>query len=124
VLIVMPDQGRRALLRAALRDTGYDALGAPDFAEALSYPATERGRGPVRLVILDQAVLLDGDDAPLTRLLNRFGEPTTLLLSSAMAPRPESSFGRVIQRPTSIAHITRAVQHLLALPAATAHPMD
>jgi hypothetical protein len=120
----MADRGPRALLRAALRDAGYDALGAPDLGAALSYPATEAGRGPVRLIILDQAVLLGVGDAPVTRLLNRYGEPTTLLLASAMAPRPQHSRGRVIQRPTSIADITRAVQHLLALPAATAHPVD
>src|SRR4051812_45044558 len=45
VLIVMAAQWPRALIRAALQETGYDALGARDLDEALTYPVDEAGRG-------------------------------------------------------------------------------
>jgi hypothetical protein len=56
VLLVMPDRWHRALLRAQLRELGYDALGAPDLAGGLLYPAPEPERGPVALIVVDQAV--------------------------------------------------------------------
>src|SRR3954470_19927901 len=51
VLLVMPDQWPRALLRAALRDAGYDAVGAPGLSAALRYRPAVADRGPVRLVV-------------------------------------------------------------------------
>jgi len=123
VLIVMAEQWPRAQLRAALREAGYDALGASDLDEALTYPAVERGRGPVRLVVLDQAVLQGGREAALPGLLRHHGEPATLLLASVMAVPPSGPWSQVLQRPASIADIMRAVQALLELPA-TAHPID
>jgi DNA-binding response OmpR family regulator len=123
VLIVMADQWPRALLRAALRELGYDALAASDLEEALSYPASDAKRGPVRLVILDQRVMGSEHESLLTRLMDRFGQPATLLLASTMTP-PTNISGRVIQRPASIADITRAVQTSLAVPTASARPID
>jgi hypothetical protein len=123
VLIVMAEQWPRAQLRAALREAGYDALGASDLDEALTYPAVERGRGPVRLVVLDQAVLQGGRDAAVPGLLREHGEPATLVLGSVMARPPSGPWSQVLQRPASIADIMRAVQALLELPA-TAHPID
>jgi Response regulators consisting of a CheY-like receiver domain and a winged-helix DNA-binding domain len=57
VLLVMPEQWPRALLRAELRERGYDALGAPGVAAALAYPVSAPARGPVRLILIDQAAL-------------------------------------------------------------------
>lgn len=120
----MQDQWLRAQLRAALREAGYDALGAHDLAEALTYPTEERGRGPVRLVVLDQPVLQNGTDSAVTRLIRRHDGPATLLLARAVTSLPSGAWDQVIQRPASIADVLRAVQRLLALPAATAHPID
>src|SRR4051794_21364037 len=88
VLLVMPEQWPRALLRAALREVGYDALGAPGLGGALRYRAEVPGRGPVRVVLVDQGVL-QGDEAfpLLTTLLHRHGDPTPILLARA-APMP------------------------------------
>jgi hypothetical protein len=124
VLIVMADQWPRAQLRAALREAGYDAIGAPDLDEALTYPGVERGRGPVRLVVLDQAVLQGGHESAVAGLLRQHGEPATLLLASAMTVPPSGPWSQVLQRPASIADIMRVVKALLKLPAATARPID
>ena len=123
VLIVMADQTDRALLRAALRAAGYDALGAGDPDEALAYPAAEAGRGPVRLVIVDQGAVQSDDFDVLTRMRQRFAEPATLFLASAVAPPSREPWDRVIQRPVSVADILRTARQLLPLPA-TAQPID
>jgi hypothetical protein len=127
----MPEQWPRALLRAALREVGYDALGAPGLAGALRYRSQAPGRGPVRLVLVDQAAL-GGDDALslLTSLLHRHEEPAAILLARAM-PMPgvpdaavATPWTRVVRRPVSIDGIVAAVQDLLPLPADLSRPID
>src|SRR6267143_2489531 len=83
ILIVMAAQWPRALLRAELREAGYDALGARDLDQALTYPKEEAGRGRVALIILDQAVLGGADDPRLKELLRRHGDAETLLIAGA-----------------------------------------
>jgi hypothetical protein len=127
----MPEQWPRALLRAALREVGYDALGAPGLAGALRYRVQASGRGPVRLVLVDQAVL-QGDEGPslLTTLLRRHEEPAAILLARAMStPRSleeavAAPWTRVIRRPVSIDSIVTAVQDLLPLPSGSSRPID
>ena len=119
----MADQWPRAQLRAVLREAGYDALGASDLDEALTYPAVEHSRGPVRLVVLDQAVVQDGGEAAVLGLLRQHDEPATLLLGSVLARPPNGPWSQVLQRPASIADIMQAVRALLELPATT-HPLD
>lgn len=53
----MPEHWPRALLRAALREAGYDAVGAPGLSGALRYRAAAPDRGPVRLVVIDRDAL-------------------------------------------------------------------
>ena len=127
----MPEQWPRALLRAALREVGYDALGAPGLAGALRYRALAPGRGPVRLVLVDQAVLQGDESLPLlTTLLHRYDDPAAILLARAM-PRPElpetaepAPWTRVIRRPVSIDGIVGAVRELLPLPPGSSRPID
>src|SRR4051794_25621490 len=69
VLIVMRAHWPRALIRATLREAGYDALGARDLDEALTYPAKEAARGSVRLILLDQRAVSGKDDPRLRQLL-------------------------------------------------------
>ncbi len=57
VLVVSPDRALRALVRAELREAGYDAIGASSFAAALEYPPAERERGPVRLLIVHEGAV-------------------------------------------------------------------
>lgn len=127
----MPEQWPRALLRAALREIGYDALGAPGLAGALRYRAEVPGRGAVRLVLVDQAAL-QGDEAfpRLTTLLHRHENPPAILLArgAPMPRRPDKAeagpWARVVRRPVSIDGIVAAVRDLLPLPPDSSRPVD
>jgi hypothetical protein len=123
ILIVMAAHWPRALLRAELREAGYDALGARDFDEAMSYPKEEAGRGPVRLLILDQAALEGGDDPRLKELLRRHGKAETLLIAGAFQPPSPGQWRQVLRHPKTIAEIIQAAEQLLPPPTA-AHPLD
>lgn len=131
VLLVLPDQWPRALLRAALREAGYDALGAPSLDAALLYPAEDEERGPVRAILVDQATLTEPEaDAILDTLLQRHGRPATVLLAHSafayphLAPTAASRWQRIVQRPASIADLVGTVEALLPLPPASARPQD
>ncbi|HEX5831796.1 MAG TPA: hypothetical protein VFY16_12500 [Gemmatimonadaceae bacterium] len=128
VLLVIPDQWSRALLRAALREEGYDAVGARHPIEALRYHAQEPDRGPVRLVVADQDALGDADDGLgadiLARVLARHGDPPTLLLGRATHATPAGPWRRVIRRPASMAEVVEGVRMLLPLPPASRHPLS
>jgi hypothetical protein len=123
VLIVQAAQWPRALLRAALRQEGYDALGARDLTEALAYPESEEKRGPVRLIILDQE-LLEGHASLLAELLGRHHDVLTLVLESAFRPPVQESWPHVLRHPVTIAEIVQTTQKLLPLPSAALHPLD
>jgi hypothetical protein len=124
VLIVQTAQWPRALLRAALRHEGYDALGARDLREALSYSdEEERERGPVRLIILDREVL-EGHDSFLAELLERHHGALTLVLESAFHPPVAGVWHRVLRHPVTIADIVRTTQELVPLASAAVRPID
>lgn len=112
VLLVLPDQWHRALLRAELRELGYDALGAPDVASALLYPAQEPGRGAMGLILVDQRALTNTGHALLPELLARHEAPAVLLAPGA-GPPAAGPWIRMLRRPLSIADLTRTVQALL-----------
>jgi CheY-like chemotaxis protein len=124
VLIVMPDQWPRALLRAALREVGYDAVGAGSLAAALRVRSVQPERGPVRLIIVDQHAHSGPNDEQLTRLLARHGEPATMLLARTAVAAPARVWQRVLRRPVSIAEIVTAVQTLLPLLPEAYRPLD
>jgi hypothetical protein len=120
----MADHWPRALLRATLRESGYDALGARDLIEALTYPTDESGRGPVRLIILDQATTLGADDERLVELLGKHPEADTVLLRGAFQPPLPGPWRHVVRHPASIADLTETVGQLLPLPTTAAHPIE
>lgn len=122
VLVVMPDQWRRALIRAALREVGYDAVGAPTLDAALSLAPTDPKRGAVRLVIVDQPPI-DDEDA-LERLLECHDVPSTLLLARATVAPPARAWTRVMARPVSVEDVVAAVVELIPLQEAERHPLD
>jgi hypothetical protein len=131
VLLVMPERWPRALLRAALREAGYDAVGATDLTGALQYGHESRERGPVQVVLLDQAVLEDQESATLLdELLRRHQYPAPLLLARAMPAYPlptattSTRWRQIIRRPASIADLVAAVQGLLPLPPGSGRPID
>jgi CheY-like chemotaxis protein len=124
VLIVMAAQWQRALIRAALRDAGYDAVGAVDMAEALSHPAEEPRRGPVRLLILDQGAIQGPDDPSLDQLLRQHPEALTLILESTFHPSVQGTWQHVLRHPVTIAEIVQTTQQLLPLSSTVTHPID
>src|SRR5438876_12142508 len=87
VLSVMPEQWPRALLRAAVREAGYDAVATRNLGTALRIRSDEPDRGPTRLVIVIQSALGGADDK-LTEPLSRHGASTTILPSPATPVTP------------------------------------
>lgn len=124
ILLVMPDQWTRALLRAALRDVGYDAVGTRTIESALRIPVVDPARGAVRLIIIDQPALSGASDEAVSRLLARHGTPATLLLVRAMVTPPEGPWQHVLRRPVSVADIVSAVATLLPLLPSQRHPLE
>jgi CheY-like chemotaxis protein len=126
ILIVIPAHWTRALLRAELREAGYDAVGARDLLEALAGdPAPP---GPVRLILLDQEALAAGDEQLLedllARLRQRYPGALMVLLTSATHKAPEGPFQQVLRRPMSIADIVRAIERVVPLPPGERRPLD
>jgi len=123
VLIVMPDQWPRALLRAALRERGYDAVGTRNLDSALRIRPDEFERGPVRLIIVDQPALTS-DDNQLKQLLERHRTPASMLLARSTQPIPEGNWGKILRRPLSVEDIVTATGALIPLDAEDRHPID
>jgi hypothetical protein len=113
ILIVMSDQWPRALVRAALREAGYDAIGTRSLHGALAYPADAPGRGPVRAIVVDRSAIDGAADAAtgeaLTKLRRLHGAVPAVLLASAVRDDPPGSWERVIRRPFSIEDVVRVV---------------
>lgn len=120
----MADQWPRALLRAGLRDVGYDAVGTRTLETALRLPDVDADRGPVRLIVVDQSAVGDGHGPELEQLLARHGAPPMLLLASAAVDAPAGAWRRVLRRPVSVAEIVSAVEALLPLRAVDRRPLE
>ena len=123
VLVIMPDQWRRSLLRAALREAGYDAIGARDMDDAARYRVIEPGRGPVDLVLVDQDATANAMD-DLRDILASHHDPPALLIGHATHAAPAGPWSRTLGRPVSIADLVIAVQLELPLPIEGRHPLD
>jgi DNA-binding NtrC family response regulator len=124
IVIVMPDQWRRALLRAALREAGYDAVGTRGLRQALLVPQSARERGPVRIILLDQDALGDADLPRLEALRERHDHPDVVFLARAMVRPPEGPWHRVLRRPISVADLVSAAESVLPLPPELRHAID
>ena len=118
----MPDQWRRALLRAALREVGYDAVGTRNVSAGTRFPAKDPGRGDVKLIIIDQDALDEGE-APVDALIKTHGAVSILIARSTIAA-PPGPWQRILSRPLAIDDIVAAVQSLLSLAAERRHPID
>jgi hypothetical protein len=126
VLVVMPEQWPRALLRSALREAGYDAVGTRGLVPALRIGAHEPGRGPVRLVVVDQDAMGKENDEALAGLVKQHEDPATMLLARATSAEPKGDvrWQHVLRRPLSVGDIVAAVQRALPLPVAMRHAID
>lgn len=123
VLIVMSDQWRRALLRAVLRQDGYDAVGARSLEDARRYRAIEPGRGAVRLLVVDQDAVAQAMDE-LSEILASHHDPRVVLVAHATHDLPVGPWSRIVQRPVSVADVVAAVEAELALPGDARRPLD
>lgn len=118
----MPDQWPRALLRAALREVGYDAAGTRALSGGLRLSADEPDRGPVRLIVIDQEALAD-DRHDLDELHRRTGAPM-VLLAPALRPPRAGPWTRVCRRPFSIGDVVRTIEDLVPLALEARRPID
>jgi hypothetical protein len=123
ILLVMPDQWPRALLRAALREAGYDAIGTRTVNGARLLLTSDEGRGPVRLMLLDQDALMEDAAGDLDAL--RRGSDVPLVLLAAVTHRePEGAWARILRRPLSVGDVVQAIEHLVPLPPDARRPID
>jgi hypothetical protein len=124
ILLVIPAQWPRALLRAALREVGYDASGTRALKAAAYQAAPDSARGPVRLVVLDQEALAEDEGSDLEALRSRtFAAPIVLLAPATRRVR-EGPWTRVIRRPTSIAALVQEIESLIPLAPDARRPID
>jgi hypothetical protein len=124
VLLVMPAQWPRALLRAALREVGYDASGTRALKGALYQMAPDPTRGPVRLVVLDQEALAEEEARDLDALRDHPLAAPMLLVAPSTRRVWSGPWARVIRRPTSISALVREVETLVPLTAEARRPID
>jgi hypothetical protein len=124
ILLVMPTQWPRALLRAALREEGYDASGTRAVNGALYQTAPDPARGPVRLVLIDQDAVSEGDMGQLEELRDRISGAPIVLLAPATRRVQAGPWTRVIRRPVNIAALMQLIQSLVPLPPGSRHPVD
>ncbi|HEU5262863.1 MAG TPA: hypothetical protein VFU41_15695 [Gemmatimonadales bacterium] len=122
VLIASADQRSRTLLRAELRELGYDAIGASSLASGLRHPAVEGDRGPVRLVIADDRTA--AVPALLERARAQYAGSRFLLIQRGAGAPPPGSWDKVLRRPVTIGEIVAAVRELAPLPPELRGPID
>jgi len=118
----MLEQWPRALLRAALREAGYDAAGTRSLGGALRLAEPEAGRGPVGLVVLGQEACTDGDRPELGRLRHITGAPVLLVAPAGRAV--EGPWAQVVRRPVSIGDLVRTIEARLPLPPGHRRPIE
>jgi len=121
---VADDQWLRAGLRGELRERGYDAVGARDLVEAIRVARPEPGRGPVRLVLLDQSSLGDELSADGVRELRRaIRDAPAALIAPGNRREADGEWAAVLRRPITVGEIADYVAR--ALPSAHSHgPID
>jgi hypothetical protein len=113
ILLVMPDQWSRVLLRAELIERGWDAVGATSLKQAVAYAAAEPRRGPVGLILVDQRALREGWEPLVGRLANQHGEPPVVLLVSTQSELPGGQWSEIIARPAAIGEIASRLEGIL-----------
>jgi len=121
VLVVMRDQWRRAVLRAALREVGYDALGTRDGVEALQVAPDLPERGPIGLIIADQNSVTE---KVMVALHERHPEAPIVLLARATIDPLRGDWSRVLRRPFSVADVVSAAEALLPMAVSLRRPLD
>jgi len=122
VLVIIADQWDRSFIRAALREVGYDAVGARNPAEARRYRSIEAGRGTVDLIVADHEAAAERD--VLADVVASHRSPPVILVARGTQAPPPGSWSRVIRRPLSVADVVTAVESVLPLAAEARRPLD
>lgn len=123
ILLVMPAQWPRALLRAALRELGYDAVGTRTLSGARSLLPSREGRGPVRLILVDQDALTGDADGDLEQL-HRWTNAPLVLLAPATRRVSEGVWAGVLRRPLTIGELAQSIERLVPLAPEARRPID
>jgi hypothetical protein len=123
ILLVMPAQWPRALLRAALREVGYDAVGTRTVNGARSLLSSSEGRGPVRLILIDQDALTEEAREDLA-MLRRDSDAPLVLLAPATRRVSEGGWAGVLRRPLTVGELAQAIERLVPLVPAARRPID
>ena len=125
VLVIWSDHWHRASLRAALREIGYDAVGARSVAEAFGYPAFERGRAPVSLIVIEaDEITGDADRAIFERIQRLHPTAPVLLLARASRGLPPGEWPLILRRPFSLGDVLAMVRNRVTVAAGLALPLD
>jgi hypothetical protein len=123
VLLVMPEQWPRALLRAALREVGYDAIGTRTVRGARTLLVSGEERGPVGLILLDQDALTDDAQVDLDKL-RRASDAPLVLLAPATRRVFEGGWTGVLRRPLTVGELAQAIERLVPLAPEARRPID
>jgi hypothetical protein len=124
IVLVMPDQWPRALLRAALREVGYDASGTRGLSGAFHQAAPDPSRGPLGLLLVDQDSLTEDGESYARQLKECAASVPIILLAPATRPTRKGPWTRVIRRPTSIADLVQLVESVVPLAPGDRRPID
>jgi hypothetical protein len=124
VLLVIPNATHRALVRAALREVGYDAIGARTIAEAREHPPAEPRRGPVGLILVDHEAAAEAAQGAVEDLLALHSHPPALLVAHTTHASPAGPWTDVLRRPLTVAELVTEVEARVRLPLEARHPID
>lgn len=119
----MRDQWPRALLRAALRETGYDAGGTRTLSGALRLVEPQAGRGAVGLIVLGREAFSAEERPHLLRLRTTTRAPI-LFLTGTGSEIEDGPWTVVLRRPISVGELVRAIESVIPLPPGARHPID
>lgn len=114
VVIVSDDQWLRAGLRGELRERGFDAVGARDLGEATRVSRPERGRGPVGLVVVDQASLgAEPREDAVNELRRATWQARLVLLAPRNRKAADGPWTDILRRPITVGDIADFIAQLL-----------
>ncbi len=113
ILVVSDEQWPRALIRAELREAGYDAIGAGTLSRALRHPPQDAERGPVRLLLVDSGAAA-AEPQQLERARRRYPGVAFVLVHRAGAV-PPGPWAATLRRPVTIGEIAATARRLVPL---------
>lgn len=111
VLLVMPEQWPRALLRAELIERGCDAVGVETLDAALLCAPDDPERGPVGVLLIDQNALDEPSGRLVELIASRLGHPKRLLLTTPSLEEPMGAWDEIIKRPVHVGDLATVIQH-------------